>query len=315
MKKLKLIAIDNGKRNVKARCGNEELVFRNYYSEEHSAIIGEESKTWNVTYDDKEYTIGDSATKPVDTMEGKGSEIHKVSTLTTITRFLKEEDEGKDIILIYGESLSFYKNRENMANIKNAFTGVHELVVDGKKYCFRIKEVVILPEGIGVAMENFANFKGIQYIVDIGGKTINFLCLNEGRPVLEESFSEGMGIMNIETNLSEKFKNNPNIGELSAAIISEKLRTGTDNPEMQRLINKAIIDQFKKFDDELAKKNVYIHNIIKQHGMTFVGGGSELFANQIYDHYSNKVRIAPDALRTNVRGFYTYGMAKFDLEE
>lgn len=310
-----IIAMDNGKRNVKARCGNKELVFRNAYSKRASRMIGNDSKTWNVCYDGREYTIGDSGTLPVDTLEGKGSDIHIISTLTTITRFLNPEEVNNNIILVYGESLNLYFNRDNVTSIKNRLRGRHEITVDEQTYHFEIKEVEVLPEAIGVALENYASFKGINYIIDIGGKTINFLSLLDGRPVEEESTSVPFGIMSVETEIKELAKKNSKLGNLSDLVISEKLAKGTDNAELQKIIDEAIENCFMKLDTELGKKDIYIHDLIKLHGATFIGGGSELFKNQIYNYYTNKVRIANDALRANVNGFYAYGEAKYKVEE
>ena len=83
------------------------------------------------------------------------------------------------------------------------------------------------------------------------------------------------------------------------------------------VLNKAdeiILEQLAKLDEELAVNDINIHNILKVHPVIFVGGGSDLFKFHINKYYKSDVvdnLVVDNALMANVRGFYEYGLAKF----
>ena len=69
----RVLAIDNGKMNMKGKSEEKEIYYLNKYSEGHTDLRGE--NTYNVTYDEKNYTVGNNA-KNSDKLEGKASEGH-----------------------------------------------------------------------------------------------------------------------------------------------------------------------------------------------------------------------------------------------
>ena len=102
MAKKKIIAIDNGKMNLKAKQGELELCYLNKYSKkltDDENLLGKD--TYNVTYKGNNFTIGANG-KSSDRNEGKASDVHIVQALTAITRFI-EPDCKEDIYLMYGE--------------------------------------------------------------------------------------------------------------------------------------------------------------------------------------------------------------------
>lgn len=305
----KIIAIDCGKMNIKGRCGDNEIIYRNKYSKKHSDPEMKGDKTWNVIYKDQFYTVGDTGIKS-DKSAGKSSEIHIMSALTCITRFLDVKEENDDLVIIYGESVTPYFDTKNKQAIITALEGKHQIVVDDVEYKFNISKVHVLPEGSGHILSDLPNYLGSQYVIDIGGKTINFLSLENGRPIEEDSFCEGMGILNIASKVQTELRKT-SVGELPSRVIMEYIQNSAPTPDIQKVITECIFEQFEEFEDKLEERNIYIHNIIQKHGVSFTGGGAELFAQEIKQLYGNKVKIVEDSVKANVRGFYTYGVSKF----
>ncbi|EOU2097111.1 ParM/StbA family protein [Clostridium perfringens] len=308
MESRKIIAVDCGIMNLKAKCGAEEKIYQNNYSigNTDEFLIGK--NTYNVTFKDKQLTLGQNAENSF-AGEGKESEMHMISTLTACTHFLDPEDTNENIYLMYGESVARYYNASQRDDIISKLEGKHTITVDGKQYRFNIEHVHILPEGIGYVLNNLEDYLGVQYIVDIGGGTINILVVMNGRPVKEESVSFALGIHNIKAKVL-KALNELGIGEFKENLVDQYLKHGVSNLEVQKVIEKTIIEQLALLDRKLLDLGMNLHNILKVHNVTFVGGGSDLLKTHIEKYYKGAF-VVDDAVMANVRGFHTYGMAKF----
>lgn len=306
-----IIALDNGKMNLKAKCGDKELCYRNKYSEGLTdECLGKD--TFNVIYEDGKYTIGANGAKS-DKNEGKGSKIHIVQALTAITNFIDEE-EDREIILIYGESVDLYFNSKHKAEVKEALEGNHSIKVNGKKYKFTIKTVQIMPEGIGHILQDLPKYSGVQYVVDIGGGTINFLTVINGRPEPSRSDSFLLGVNEIVRKIKEHLKRE-GYGEQYEELILQFIddKKSCKNKKVYKIIEEHIKQGFVELDNKLSGF-VDIHSLLKIQPVLFIGGGSKLFKEQINEHYKSEIIddvVVEDALLANVRGFHTFGTVKF----
>lgn len=313
MAKKKIIAIDNGKMNMKVTDGTNEYCYLNKYSKvftDDENLLG--ADTFNVTYRGQNYTIGANASTS-DKNEGKASEPHIVQALTAITRFIEPECK-EDLYVMYGESIDMYFNNTHKIEIKTKLEGKHTIYVNGVGYTFNIEYVQILPEGIGEILQDLEKYDGVQYVVDIGGGTINFLKTINGRPDSDVSSSHLLGVNNIISKVQKELKRT-GYGRHEQDALRQYLIT-RKCPTMS-VLNKAdeiILEQLAKLDEELAVNDINIHNILKVHPVIFVGGGSDLLKFHINKYYKSDVvdnLVVDDALMANVRGFYEYGLAKF----
>lgn len=315
----KIIAIDSGKKNLKARCGVSEIIYPNKYSEGCDDVKLLDKKSWKVTYNGEVFTVGNTGTSS-DKKEGKDSEAHIISTLTAITHFLDIDEPNNNIKLVYGESANKYFIPTQREKIKRMLEKPHSITVetkDGSKtFDFKITEVLVLPEGIGHILMDFNKYRGQQYVIDIGGKTINFLSVINGRPIKEESFSLGKGVINVIDRVDKAFRTNESIGELPRAIIEQYVEHGCDtNEEINSIISKCVIKQLREFNEALEEKNIYVENILKNFKINFIGGGSELFKKEIEEVYNNRATIIEEPVMANVRGFYKFGFSNFGGDE
>lgn len=313
MAKKKIIAIDNGKMNLKAKHGDVELCYINKYSKkltDDENLLGKD--TYNVTYKGNNYTIGANA-RTSDRNEGKASEFHIVQALTAVTRFIEPVCK-EDIYLMYGESVDMYFNNKQKIEIKTKLEGKHTVCVNGVVYNFNIEYVQVLPEGIGHILQDLEKYAGVQYVIDIGGGTINFLKVSNGRPEPDSCRSFLLGVNNIISEVQTELKRG-GYGEYPEDLISQFIRTRIcPNASVLKKIDELVMEQLEKLDGTLAVRDINIHNLLKVYPVMFIGGGSKLFKEHINRYYRSEVinnLVVENALMANARGFYEYGIAKF----
>lgn len=325
IKKKIIVAIDCGKANLKIRAnvkannGEYSLTYPNRCSIDEQIDEGLlTNNTYNVIYEENKYAVGENA-KGLDTQEGKASEHHIVCTLTALTNYL-EPNEVRKITLVYGESVDKYFSEEQKKSIKKQLEGHHTIVVNNNLYDFYIEYVHILPEGIGHILMDLENYGGLQYVVDIGGGTMQFLEVVDGIPTKDMSISERLGFNKIHENVRRLLKvGNDSIGKgtfnLSNALIDTFIKEGhPSNKFINDCINKVVNDNFKEMDSILSKNNIDIHEILKVFPITFIGGTSGLLKKHINRYYGDNALVLENCLTCNVDGFYAYAEAQFGGE-
>lgn len=311
-----LIALDNGKRNMKAMSENGYFCYTNKYSgtlTEDERLLGK--NTYNVVYDGKGYTVGENG-ETSDLSEGKASEPQIVQALTAITRII-EPNEKRKIVLMYGESVSMYFDAEHKLEIKSKLEKAHDITVNNQRYTFEIETVQVLPEGLGHILLNFSEYQGVQYVVDIGGCTVNLLKVMNGRPDINSCMSFRLGVNNVVANIAKEIKDRK-IGEQPTDLIYQFLtnRKTCKNVDILRAIDDVVKKQIIAIDDKLIALGINLKELLLAQPVTFIGGGSILFKDVIEDYYRNPKNVTDelvvkDALYANVKGFYLYGEAKF----
>ena len=186
--------------------------------------------------------------------------------------------------------------------------------MNGRRYDFTIRTVQIMPEGIGHILQDLPKYSGVQYVVDIGGGTINFLTVMNGRPEPSRSDSFLLGVNEIVRKIKEHLKR-AGYGEQDEELILQFIndKKTCKNKEVYKIIESYIKQDLKELDDKLSGF-VDIHNLLKIQPVLFIGGGSELLKKQINEHYKSSVIdnvVVEDALYANVRGFHAFGTVKF----
>lgn len=305
----KVIAVDSGKNNMKAIYNKNAIAYKNKIDNKYRDSLN--SLTWNINYNGLPYYVGDSASGS-DLAEGKASIEHKIQTLTIIANYLDPEEENDDIVLIYGESLDYYFNEKHRQELIESLEGKHtiSIMIDGElvEYNFTIKKAHIMPEGIGHIITNLS-LRGKKYVVDIGGRTINFLTVENGAPVELTSFSEEMGIYQIASKCYHALKT-AGLGVANVESVEAYIRYGCKNPAVQEIINETMIEHLKEFDDVVRKFGIDLHKTILNDDVIFVGGGTEAFKDVILEYYGDGIVISEDPLYSNVKGFYIYGLQR-----
>lgn len=310
-----VVAIDNGLMNLKGKSKHGEIIFQNKFSEGHTDVELKGKNTFNVSYGKKEWTIGENASR-THKLEGKDSEFHIVSALTAITKLFPKKEftvaeeknpNGKEMVLMYGESINRYFNDEHKQELRELFEGTHVIMVDGEVYKFTILFCHVLPEGIGHIIQNLEAYSGIRYTVDMGGGTINFTKTINGRPD-ETSFSVGLGMHNITAKVQNELSREK-VGAFDEDMVKQYIRFGCDRNDINMIIERVIFNQFKELDDKLAGFGIDLHKLLEIH---FIGGTSQQLSSQIRKYYKNAI-VYEDSLYANVKGYYEYGRVKYAL--
>lgn len=307
----KVFAIDCGKNNMKIIHNNKAYIYSNKIDTKFGDSLND--LTWNVEYKGEQYYVGDGATGS-DLDEGKASLLHRVQALTAIAHYLNPEEKNDDIVLVYGESITFYFNEENKKDIVKGLEGKHSMIIDDVEYNFEIKKVHILPEGYGYIINNLEEcLRNKYYIIDFGGRTINFLTVNNGSPVEKSSYSSEMGMYDLVAKCVTSIKQ-AGLGEKEDNNVECYIKYGTSQ-EIQDVIDATLLEHLDDFDKYMRKRKIDIHNLVKSDKVVWIGGGAQKFRNLIMKHYNDRVIVPEKALLSNVQGFYVYGLTKFGRME
>lgn len=308
-----IVAIDNGKNNMKAKLGKTRLCYNNKFSLDFSdaSFIGD--NTHNVIFGKQRYTIGANATRS-DTNEGKASEIQITQALTAIANLVGPENK-LPIYLMYGESVDKYLNTTHKAELKSLLEKKHIINVDGVEHTLNIQFAQILSEGLGFVLQDLKKYKGYQYVCDIGGGTINWITIYNGRPIPEMSRSFPLGVNNIAAKAIMKLKRNDEYSTTDDKLIMQFLteRETCPNQELLTILDNLLLEQLYQLDEELGKYSINIHDILKTYPVHFIGGGSKLLKKQIEKMYTTDLHldeslVAEDAIYANVEGYYKFGV-------
>lgn len=323
-----LIGLDNGKFNVKGYAkGGKQIIFKNRVSKGNSDTLSDGD--YNASFRREEYLVGNSASG-VNPIEGKAEVENLLTTLVAITQ-LTEENE---IILVYGESVNYYFNREHHKKLHKLLKGTHTIVVQGKSRQITIKEVHIFLEGIG---HMFTDFKkrgtGTRFTVDMGGTTVQVLSTINGTPSEKNSFSFPMGMYSIRSEVDERIKKklsrvltanevedyiedvcdkrNIEAKEKRGEVLTEEeeirkeiLENARIEEEIIEIVENVIKEQLDELDNQLALRNNF--KLDNRREVFFVGGTSVKIKEYIKEHYT-KATVLEDGLFSNAKGYYAYG--------
>jgi len=306
----KIIAIDAGKRNIKALSANDEkIIFGNKRSIGHSEFNN--TGTFNVTYQDLELSFGSQAVQ-YDARAGKATKQCLIGALIAITNFIEPSEEvNENLGIVYGESITKFYSTNNKEQIIKLLLGNHKITVNNNVYSFRIKEVKVVPEGIGHIISNLKECRGIQYVVDLGGTTVDFLTFDNARPDVTNSRSLDMGTNNIVAKIQSALAIK-NI-KLSKALIEEYLnKTSTSENEIViKTIDKVVKEQLILMESEFSDLELSIKDITGAgKNVFFVGGTAGMLKKEIQELFGSHAIVVDEPVWSNVRGFYKYGVAK-----
>lgn len=332
-----LVALDNGKFNVKGYCRNRHIIFKNRVSEGHSDVISEGS--YNTVFKKGKYFVGNSASG-INAIEGKAEFENLLTTLVAITQLTNKNE----VVLVYGESVNFYFDEEHHKKLKKLLKGTHTIEVQGEIREITIKEVYIFLEGIGHMFTNYKeNGVGTRVTVDIGGTTMQVFVTTNGAPSEKNSFAFHMGMYSIRSQVRERFKK-----ELKRALTANEVEEYIDkvctrknlqakldrgeflteeeqitydksllrNPKMIEIIESVIKEQLKELDRELAEINNF--SLKTRDEVFFVGGTSVQIGEYIKEHYSEDdvyINVLEDGLFSTVKGYYAYGLIINNVNE
>lgn len=288
-----IISIDAGKHTTKAILGTagEKRVFSvRAKLEEQGVIINKDGRTFAIEYEGKKYVLGEGA-QITDYETCKTKICHKLSTYLSVA-MLTGNDGNYDIVT--GCPISQFRNKELRSEyaefIKNRNVQIR---INSNGHRFGISTVMVLPESIGVVMENVPEFiDGLVGVVDIGGLNTNAAIYEKLKPLPATIFTvnEGGEILNakIRRALNTALMTNYQDYEIPYLRLEGKIK-----PIVEEVLN-------AQMEIILAQCKQYNWNL-KAIPLVFTGGGSQILEKQIKQ--LDNAKISRNPVWDNVQGF------------
>jgi plasmid segregation protein ParM len=296
-----LIAVDAGKHSTKALSNDKTLIYRTKlddYEQQMSNSKIQNSKTYNIEFQGKNYLLGDDAIT-TDYDSSKTKLCHKLSIYLSCCKLY---NPNEDVVISTGCPLTQFKESTLKEQYKNYILDkkIIELKIDNEYHRLRISDVLVFPESSGYVYINMqAYLNQIVGIVDIGGQNTNASVYERLKPVASTVFSinEGGNIINakIKRELNSKLEANYQDYEIPYVI-------NNPNEKEKPIIERISREQLKLIIEEMKKYNWNLNSI----PIVFTGGGSALF-NKILREYLPTAIISPNAIWDNAKGYLKVG--------
>ena len=153
--------------------------------------------------------------------------------------------------------------------------------MNGKPYHVIIDSVQVYPQGFAAVLPCFKEIKETPYsfIVDIGGMTVDYLQLANGKPNLEVCSSLEKGIIKLYSDINRRLITDAG-EELTERQIDAAIK-GKYHPEMKELIDSMCRNYVRDLLNQLREEA----GNFKSAQLYFVGGGSNTLRRYIENCY------------------------------
>jgi plasmid segregation protein ParM len=294
-----LVAVDSGKYMTKAIAKGTKYSVRSR-TEEEPANSGRGTV---IEYRDQVYLVGQEAEK-TDFDGTKAKPNHKVLTYVAIANLLTQEDCENGVELVTGCSLDEFMNVERRDALKRFYEGESnvEFLLNGTPRWFKINNVIILPESVGVVYRDPPYFKNrLVGVIDIGGLNTNAAVYENMKPVKSYSFTINEG----GNMLSKKLKTELNrvTGDPFQDIQIPYILSGGASPLINETKEKVLNDHFEKIMTECKAHNWDLHNW----ELWFTGGSSQYLFKSIIQKQYPRANVSDTGEWDNVTAYYSAG--------
>ena len=291
-----------------------------------------EDNTYVMEINGESYKVGSGATGHTKLEMSKLSPEHKISALTAIAL---EANDGDEFIVVVGCPLLEYQIVEKRGKYRTELLPKGEVTVTLKsksreafvKKSFMIKEIEVLPESYGVLLLNPTRFAdGTVGVIDIGGGTA-IGNISENFEIQQEfSMTTELGgnvlVARLVQELSSRF------GKVNESLVSKilnrmpqdrylSLKRGSEEDiarvkeESSKAIKQSIDAYIEEIKEAVRAKNWSLSFM----DIVFIGGTSELLAEEIQQAFGNDVYIPINAELTNAVGFLKRIMSIYEPQK
>lgn len=311
-----LIAVDTGKHSTKAliNIGQkiEKVIFRTKVQEVANLGVDITPNSYLVDYNGKSYLIGNMVSESQsDYSISKSSLTHQLSIYVAIAKLIEKSDVMKfglpNVHLAINLPINIYKNNTLKTQYQKMIQNNGQVIilkVNGIAYCFRITNIVLLPEAVGSTYYRPSEFRDTKAtVIDIGSLNTTFCTYRNLIPELESMVVANSGISILRAKLAETLKakygvyvdDNDTEEILKAGCLyinGDKM--GDSIGVIQELIDNHVSEIFN-----FAKSRNITFNNSK---LIFVGGGSSLLHDYILTHYPSAI-IEENSQLSNVTSY------------
>lgn len=284
-----------------------------------SVMFGEKPEdTYEVTYGDKSYILGDGVRLSNTERSVTGSnktEIESVVLCLTMIYLIAGDNLTIDVNLALGIPVNRFEKDQKV--LAEKLKGSHSFTINGVTYQINIKRTFVMPEPFGTyklmesRMPNLEN--ELVGIIDIGQQTSDLMFIDNGD--VSDDYSDGSEIAMLTVlgsaarAIQKQFGNEITIQDLEKCITSGnyQIKIGTGQINAQPFINDAAV---RSADSLISKiKGLWGEKIGRIDTIILTGGGGAFFETTFKDAFNERNRniVVPDEPRlANIKGFFAY---------
>lgn len=293
----------------------KKVAFRTKMYDLNDGYIDIEGNSHKTEFEGKEYIIGEQGQdKSYDT--SKTNLLHKLACYTAITQFLEPNTTDNEINMVLACPLSVLQIQEAKEEYKNFIkgNGKIDITVDGKKYNFEIKEIMIKAEGSGIVYLDPQLFnEQTTLIVDLGGLNMggslykNKVCKKEDRFIEECGTDRLVELVREQISIYRK-------GNLVDVETAEKAlkdgglkKAGALDPKSIEFILRAKENYFKEVMKYIKEHKIDVDILDR---IVFVGGTTQ-HIKDIISKEINHSYIPSNSQWSTVEGLYKVAFKKY----
>ena len=330
----RFIAVDSGKFTTKLATYNPKTTtittykFRTKTGEGSFEDDALEANTLIAEIDGKVYKVGNGALQPAELATSKQSETHKICTLVAIA-MCASNDEVDEINVAIGAPVKDWEVVERRNSYKKYMLPEGEITVMLKtksdepavKKTFKSVNRYVYPESSGALyLDKIAEFgDNTVAVIDIGNLNINCTLWNNAELDRESSLTDELGGNILITGLAQTLS--AELGMRCSESLVARLLTlpkeerylvpkSNDNSDIpkrsKQIIDKYLLEHVKQIRRKCDAKQWSLDFM----QLAFIGGTSQILANEIKEVFGDHVYIPDNPEYANVNGFLRLLCAK-----
>lgn len=295
-----IIGGDIGHKNVKLAYGlteNERLIFRSTTKEGSDDLLGVREDGFVIKYDRKEYTIGSFNGAYSVEDDKSNDENFRLCLFAGIARVMTKDIDN--VNLVTGLPINYYKKYKQL--LEDSLEGQSiKIIYSQRTRIMNFNKVKVFPESVGLPII-YPELKGSVLIIDIGGRTVDVSCFENGKLVLTGSYD--LGMLTVYSQIAKHIngKHGTDYSPLDAErIISEgnfvadNIEVSFDSTRFLQAHTQAILNPIKlDFPWKKSKK-------------IFIGGGAIDLKDFLPKSYKDV-----DCIYSNAEAFYRIGVDQY----
>lgn len=342
---MKLFAMDLGNRQVKLKSEKGEKILPSYFvdAEEYGkrdvlTLKGSDKKTSDYIVDrdpDFTYVWGEelniSGKHLTDTIRFDNRydslEFRLLAdlALTELSRDFIESSSGiLDVAVVTGVPTDDYEKDDVIENITRTLKGVHSATIDGKLHAVRVKDVYVLMQPTGTAINAMVDDMGDVIddtdiedgyvgVVDCGGGTLIIDAFDEMNLDTKNRVQLKDGAYSLYTAIRNRIKEYA----ISEHEVERVVRTGnaqeiyTWSPNGRRTLDltDTVMRERKRYTRKVIQSIKTTYKDMSRMKTIFItGGGANLLIQDDVESALPIARFVKNSETANVNGFYKYGL-------
>lgn len=311
-----LVAVDTGKHSTKAliNLGQriERIIFRTKIQKVNNLGVDITPNSYLVDFNGKSYLVGNMVSEnQSDYNISKSSINHQLSIYVAIAKLIEKADVMKfglpNVHLGINLPINIYKNNTLKIQYQNMIQNNGQIItlkVNNIAYCFRITNIILLPEAVGSTYYRPSEFRDTKAtVIDIGSLNTTYCTFKNLIPELDSMVVANSGISILRAKLAETLKAKYGVyvdDNDTEEILKDKCLyiNGDKVEESTGIINELINTHVLEIFNFAKSRNITFNNS----KLVFVGGGSALLHDYLLSHYPSAI-IEDNSQLSNVTSY------------